>query len=532
MKNIFTYRFLLVVILFFLSYRSFTQNRLFLPFQRQVNLPIQNNMDSLGSMFHPDVFPYQTQDVDSAEWFREVYHGDYFTDKFLLNVNFNKKSEKFPIKLSLTPVGEALVGFESGRDAKTFTQTGIGLNFSGMIGRVLDINFNFMGSNSSFPSFVENYVFRNKVVPGQGWGYKSDLGYYYNNSNGYISYSPIKYFNFTLGRGKNKFGEGYRSLLLSDVGNNYDYFRITTNIWRFKYVNLFSKMNDVYEVTGAPDNYNKKFSSSHYLSVNIARRWSIGLFESIHWLGQDSAVTRNFDPNYLNPIIFLRPVEFSMGSGDNALMGLNLSFKASNQVKLYSQLVLDEFKLSEMTAGTGWWANKYGLQLGVKYYDAFHVDGLTFQGEFNHVRPYTYSHSISSQAYGQMNQPLAHPSGANFNEGVFMANYYVNKFYIELKTTVLQQGVDFENDTLSYGANVFKPYTNRPSEYGVKVGQGRSRLLTTFDLKASYLLSAKANIRAEINLSSYNETIDGVTKSIFWPRIGIRTGIFNEDWDF
>jgi len=505
---------------------------LYLPFQRQINLPIQNNMDTLGSMFHPDIFPYQTQDVDSAEWFQQVYQADFYTDKFLLDVKLNKNSVKFPVKLSLTPVGEALVGFESGRDAKTFAQTGIGLNFSGMVGKVLDVNINFMGSNSSFPSYVENYVFRNKVVPGQGWGYRSDLGYYYNNSNGYISYSPIKYFNFTLGRGKNKFGEGYRSLLLSDASTNYNYFRITTNIWRFKYVNLFAKMDDVYEVPGAPDNSNDKYSSSHYLSINIARRWSVGLFESIQWVGQDSVVDRGFDPNYLNPIIFLRPVEFSMGSGDNALMGLNVSFKASNQVKLYSQLVLDEFKLSEIRDNTGWWANKYGVQLGVKYYDAFNIDRLTLQGEFNYVRPYTYSHNLSSQAYGHMNQPLAHAAGANFNEGVFLANYYINKFYIELKTTVLMQGIDSGSDTVSYGANIFKPYDQRPYDYGVEVGQGVSRLLTTFDLKASYLLSAKANIRAEINLSTYNETIDGVSRSIFWPRIGIRTGIFNEDWDF
>ena len=429
-------------------------------------------------------------------------------------------------------MGEALIGFESGTNAKSFTQTGIGVNFSAMVGKVLDVNFNFMGSNSSFPSFVENYIFTHKVVPGQGWGYRSDLGYYYNNSNGYISYSPIKYFNFTLGRGKNKFGEGYRSLLLSDASSNYNYFRIVTNIWRFKYVNLFSQMDDVYEVPGAPDNYNKKYSSSHYLSINIARRWSVGLFESIQWMGQDSVVNRGFDPYYLNPIIFLRPVEFSLGSSDNALMGLNVSFKASNQVKIYSQLVLDEFKLSEISNNTGWWANKYGVQLGAKYYDAFNIERLTLQGEFNHVRPYTYSHSVSAQAYGHMNQPLAHASGANFNEGVFLAHYYVKKFYIEMKTTILMQGVDSESDTASYGANIFRPYDERKSDYGNEVGQGVSRTLTTFNLKASYLLSAKANIRAEINLSTFNETVGGVSRNIFWPRIGIRTGIFNEDWDF
>lgn len=527
-----TYLLVLLLFLVFSMDSVIAQNRLYMPFQRQSTLPIQNCIDSVGSFFHADIFPYQTQDVDSSKWFRQVYSGDFATDKFLLDIRLNKNSEKFPVKMSVSPIGEFLVGFESGRNSKTFMQTGIGLNFSAMIGNVLDVNLNFMGSNSSFPSFVENYVFTNKVVPGQGWGYRSDLGYYYNNSNGYISYSPIKYFNFTIGRGKNKFGEGYRSLLLSDISNNHNYFRIVTNIWRFKYVNLFSQMDDIYGLPGAPDQKNKKYSSSHYLSINIARRWSVGLFESIQWMGQDSLVNRGFDPNYANPIIFLRPVEFSLGSSDNALMGLNLSFKASNKVKLYSQLVLDEFKLSEIKSQTGWWANKYGIQLGVKYYHAFNVERLTLQGEFNSVRPFTYSHITPGQAYGQYNQPLAHPSGANFNEGVFIANYYVNKFYVELKATIMQQGVDFESDTVSYGSNVFRSYEERASDYNNYIGQGNPRTLSTFNLKASYLLSAKANIRAEINLSSYNETVNGTTKSIFWPRIGIRTGIFNEDWDF
>ena len=528
--RLFTYRTGLVVAMVFATAVAFGQNRIYLPFQRQVNLPLQNNMDTLGSDFHPDISPYQSEDVDSSDWFQEVYHGDFATDKFFLDLSLNKKSEKYPLKLSVSPIGELLMGFESGLDAKTFYQTGLGLNFSAMLGKTLDINVNIMGSNSSFPSFVESFIFNNKVVPGQGWGFKSDLGYYYDNSNGYVSYSPGKYFNFTVGRGKNKFGEGYRSLLLSDIGNNHNYFRITTNIWKFKYVNLYTQMDDIYGLPGAPSQNNKKYSTNHYLSINIARRWSVGLFESIQWMGQDTSVNRGFDPYYLNPIIFMRPVEFSLGSADNALMGLNVSFKASNKVKLYGQLLLDEFKLSEMKSGNGWWGNKYGTQLGLKYYHAFNVERLTLQGEFNMVRPYTYSHRSPGQAYGQFNQPIAHPSGANFQEGVFIANYYVNKFYVELKTTFLSQGVD--SDTVSYGGDIFKSYDQRSANHGIKVGQGTARTLSTVNLKASYLLSSKANIRVEVNLSDYNETIGSVSKNIFWVRIGIRTGIFNEDWDF
>lgn len=514
------------------SLNALSQSRLFVPFQRQSNLPVQHSLDTIGSAFHADVYPYLTSDVKESEYYKNIYEGAFFADKFFLELNLNKDSETTPIKLSLSPVGELQAGFEAGFSNNPFYQTGIGVNASAVIGNKLDVNVNIMGSNSSFPFFTQQFIYRNKVVPGQGWANQSDLGYFYNNSNGYVSYSPGKYFNLTVGRGKNKFGSGYRSLLLSDIGDNYNYFKITTTIWRFKYTNLYAQYDDIYNVPGAPDVTNKKYSAAHYLSINIGKRWSVGLYESIQWMGNDSAYNRGFDVNYLNPIIFLRPVEFSMGSADNALMGLNLSFKASNSVKLYGQLILDEFKLSEMTSGNGWWANKYGIQAGVKYYNAFNIDRLTLQGEINRVRPYTYSHRSSAQAYGYFNQPLAHPSGANFNEGVFLANYYKNKVYVELKATVIQQGVDFENDTVSYGANIFESYDQRPSDYGVEIGQGQNRLLSTLNLKASYLVSAKGNIRVEANISGHNETIGNDSRNIFWARIGILTGIFNEDWDF
>ena len=114
------YRGIFSLVLLVSSISLFAQNRIYLPFQRQVNLPLQNNLDTLGSNFHPDIFPYQSQDVDSTEWFRQVYHGDFASDKFFLDLSLNKKSENYPLKLSVSPIGEILTGFESGLDAKTF----------------------------------------------------------------------------------------------------------------------------------------------------------------------------------------------------------------------------------------------------------------------------------------------------------------------------------------------------------------------------------------------------------------------------
>ena len=54
---------------------------------------------------------------------------------------------------------------------------------------------------------------------------------------------------------------------------------------------------------------------------------------------------------YLNPIIFLRPVEYSLNSSDNALMGLNWKFKSTNNSHIYGQFVIDEFSQPPLSSG-------------------------------------------------------------------------------------------------------------------------------------------------------------------------------------
>ena len=90
---------------------------------------------------------------------------------------------------------------------------------------------------------------------------------------------------------------------------------------------------------------------------------------------------------------------------------------------MYGQLLLDEFKLSEVRAGDGWWGNKFGFQLGGKYIDAFNIKNLDLQLEHNRVRPFTYSHGDSVANYTHYNMPLAHPLGANFQEVIGIARY-------------------------------------------------------------------------------------------------------------
>ena len=162
----------------------------------------------------------------------------------------------------------------------------------------------------------------------------------------------------------------------------------------------------------------KKYAVIHHLDVNIAKWLNVGLFESIVFGRKD-----HFDFSYLNPVIFYRSIEQQNGSDDNALAGMDLKANVAKRFQFYGQLLLDEFKLSEIKNNRGWWANKFGMQMGVKYIDALGIKNLDLQLEHNRVRPFTYSHRDSVANYTHYNQPLAHPLMENFKEVIAILRY-------------------------------------------------------------------------------------------------------------
>ena len=62
------------------------------------------------------------------------------------------------------------------------------------------------------------------------------------------------------------------------------------------------------------------------------------------------------------------------------MIGFNSKWVPHKKWHLYGQFMFDEFRLSEIQAGNGWWANKYGFQVGAKHFDLFGIPNLFVQG--------------------------------------------------------------------------------------------------------------------------------------------------------
>ena len=382
-----------------------------------------------------------------------------------------------------------------------------GVEVKGRIGQKITFYSSFYENQLSLPDYLENYVKTHEnVVPGQGMTKYNPLteegimDFYY--ATGYVNYDINKFFDMQFGHGKHFFGDGYRSMLLSDNSFNYPYLKITTDVWKFKYVNLFSYLQDVDFRFGVYDISKYKFNAVHYLSTNIGKRLNIGIFESI-MLAEDS-LGNVFDINYMNPIIFYRPVEYSVSYSrlGNALLGLTFKYKTSSFTHLYGQLVLDEFRLSDVLDRNGSWLKKYGGQIGVKYFEALGFENLSLQSEINFARPFTYSHFNPIQNYAHYAQPLAHPLGASFLENVSIARFRKDRWTADLKVIHAKHGGEIAGDNTNYGSDLFISYYDGNKDFGNEIAQGNTTSLQIIDLRVGYIVNPRTNMKLELGLTN------------------------------
>lgn len=333
-----------------------------------------------------------------------------------------------------------------------------------------------------------------------------------------LSFTPNEIFNFQAGIDHNFIGEGSRSLFLSDNGKPYPFGLIRTKFWRVEYSVLYQFMHE-----GDFSNYVSKFGATHHLSINATKWLNFGVFESVIFQPKDTAMQRGFEVEYLNPVIFYRPQEYSLGSSDNVVLGASMTIKYK-QYSLYSQLVVDEFSLEEIRKKSGWWANKYGIQAGIKgKADIGKWKGF-FRIEYNFLRPYTFAHLTSGQNYGHAGSVLTHPYGANTMELLGEFKLQGQKWLLKVFFSYFLMGMD--KDGFSYGGQIYKPYTQRPYEYDHFTGQGMGNNGVRLILSGAYspLKKSLISVFAESHLR-YDTYIDQWT---FFPIAGIRSRIGND----
>ncbi len=472
------------------------------------------------------------QAANDAEWMKS--RSDQFNKEYVLmetreyedTVELSQKSifgkfYKYPSDMYSAQVKDfdlhvnPIVVLAAGKDMNGSQEELLYENYRGLELRgTIDEKFSFYTllteNQARYPEYAQAVIDSTLGVPYEGFWKQYDMtAVDFLRAQAYVDFNATKHLEVQFGYGKHFIGDGKRSLILSDYGNNYPYLRLKTQVWKIQYTNIFAQLiaqtkGGDYGLLGVGA-FPKKAFANHHLSVQIKPNLTIGLFESII-LGDSSGTN---SPGIFIPIIFYKAMEQQDGSGGNTLIGADFKWNLWKTLSLYGQLVIDEMVVSEVFGNSDWWGNKQGFQLGAKYFDALGVQNLNVQLELNKVRPYVYSHESHFTNYSHYNMAMAHPLGANFREIIASVNYQpIPKLTLQADLLFAKYGND--SDSSSWGRDITKGYglDNRPQDhdYGNDMFQGETTDLMMIQAKASYMI--KHNLFLELNSTIRNEQSD------------------------
>ncbi len=397
-----------------------------------------------------------------------------------------------------------------------------GATARGALGK-LGYHFYLTANHEELPCYMHSWMNRYQTVPGYDEPTVNHTASRYWDLRWSIQTSIGKLIDLQLGNDRLFIGNGHRSLFLSDIAGNMLFFKFNTRVWIMNFQSIYAKLNTQRGVVDRGDI--KKFYRMNAVDFNVSKWLNVGVFEALI-----SGRENHFDLNYIMPFTFLRAMERHSGSPDNAMIGLNVKANLKKQWQFYFQALADEFKVSEVTGGKGWWANKFGYQAGAKYIDAFGIKNLDLQGEFNKARPFTYSHFDSVANYSHNNQPMAHPLGANFQELIGIVRYQPSKrLYLEGKLVYYTQGLDSAGANM--GNNVLTPYLTRPYEYGWKIGNGDKVNCVFVSASASYAIRENLFIDMTVTGRKFSTELSGTDNTVM-IQMGIRWNVAKRVFDY
>jgi hypothetical protein len=467
--------------------------------------------------------------MNNAEWVT-VPHKDFESKKMLFRTFYKTKPNFIEVNnkdlfLAVNPVLQFQQGVESGSSKSVFLNSR-GVTSRGLIAKKIGFSALITDNQERGPQFFQQQITNYRAVPGVGFykPFKTTATDYFD-ARGYVSFAAVKnYVDVQFGYDKNFIGNGYRSLFLSDWGNSYLFLKLNTKVWKLNYQNIFMELMPQFKKTG-DTLLDRKYAAMHHLSMNVTKWLNIGLFEGVIF-GRKN----RFDFQYLNPLIFYRHIEGTVGSPDNAVAGLDFKANIAHRAQLYGQLLLDEFILSDIKNKPTSWTNKWGIQAGIKYTDAFGIRNLDVQLETNRVRPFTYSHGDTISNYTHYNQPLAHPLGSNFQEFLALAQYQpAAKWYINVRVLYYYKGLDSAG--INFGGNIFKPNTTRTKNEGFEIGSGNKANCVNALLQFSYEWKENLFFDVSFQYRNYKTQLTGSGNSSL-IMAGLRLNMFKRNYDF
>lgn len=401
-------------------------------------------------------------------------------------------------------------------DTVRLTRNTRGLIIQAEIGKTIRFQSTFLENQIVLPLEWKEFADSLQIIPGMGRQKEFKVvGFDFGFSNSILSYSPASWIDLETGNGKKFIGHGYRSLLLSDAAFNYPY--LGTNLrhpngkWVYSWFHAGLQNLERLPLGEVPESlFKRKALGFHYLSFAPGPWIEVGLFDATIWERWDSSGTKGLHPLMFNPVPLSNTGLLGMNGRNNTLAGLNIRVRVHPKIHLYGQVISDDISTSRM-----------GFQAGVKTYK-LGLEGLNLLLEFNTLSDRVYASPYSLQNYVHFNQPLGHPAGPGLSEIVGELQYRFRRIMFECRYLWHERSL--------------MPYNNPllPEEDWslIDLAVMPSASLNQLDLRLGWLINPKTNLRIELAYTGRNRAWGENSFRTEWLRVGLRTSIYNEYWDF
>ncbi len=345
------------------------------------------------------------------------------------------------------------------------------------------------------------YPSGNTTMPGFGFAQGNGRQVYHDETVAYLVYH-WNYLNLQFGKDSNQWGPAAAGqLFLSDVATSYDQLKVQVVLPRLKFTYVLAwlkQFNPNYYLGNATT----KMMSTHRLEVAPFQFLDVGLHSAVIYAG------RQFEPAYVNPVMFFRSAEHYLGDLDNALMGLDVEFKAIPKTKLYGELFLDDITTGRL--GEGFYGNKYGYTAGLYHVNLFGIANLDARLEYTRIRPYTYTHKHDTTQYQHFSTILGHWIGPNSDYLMGQLDYRLSKrTRFELQVEQWRHGANPPDENLGGDPNV--PHENPRDPQSVDFLAGVLERTRAISLAAHY------EVLRDLYLSVELKWFDGDSE---WPQYG------------
>lgn len=485
----------------------------------------QENYTSFSddTCLHMAIFPVVNQKSISYDSLNYYKSGRNWVERKFLQDNFisiNKADtilgEINKFKLVIDPVLNLLLGnSKTIADSKsTYTNTR-GVIASLQINERFKIETAFIENQSVFPTYISQDVKSSLDVLGQGrWKSFKTTGYDYAMSSGMLWFKASKSIELYLGHGKQRVGNGYRSFFLNDQAFNYPYARIDISSRKKKlkctatYAVLMNLKPTVDNITNRPYGteplMQKKPFSYQYLSYQPTKYFSVALFQGIVWKPGDEKNRLDVSPYYLNPIIFSNLATYGFNSTPEINVGMESNVKITKNIQIYYQLATDG-KVDSSKRN-----KSFGLQVGMKLFNAFTLKNLFLQAEYNVYGGSLYQNTSlngTPNLYSHYSRSIAYRTTASDGKEIIgLAAYKYKRFLVTAKAIVFPKKNFEASSTFAEGKFIFilQPKTNMNLALGCVIK----------------------------DIHKKDNTIAGNPNRTQWIYLSFATSLFNSYYDF